>query len=76
MVFLSFFSHFLVLYSLNIGLNWLINTLEFLLILFPVNSYYFRLINGLIGQLMVFFVKFRNPLFVPIPTPASALVVP
>ena len=28
---------------------WLINTLELLLILFSVDSYHFRLINGLIG---------------------------
>ena len=44
-VFLGFFDN----YQLIIGLNWLSNTLELLLILFPVNKYYFPLINGLIG---------------------------
>ena len=42
---------------MNIGLNWLIKTLELLLILVSVDQYYFRLINGLIGQLMVFSIK-------------------
>ena len=35
-VFSLFFLHFLVIYYLVIGLNWLVNTLELLLILFSV----------------------------------------
>ena len=40
---------FLVNYELIIGLNWSVNGLESLLILFSVNESYFRLNNGLIG---------------------------
>ena len=45
----SGFLTFLVISELIIGLNWLINTLELLLIIFSVMYYYFRLINGLIS---------------------------
>ena len=45
------------------GLNWLINTLELLLMLFSANSYYFRLNNGLIGELIVFLLNFWIPPF-------------
>ena len=43
------FLTFLIIYQLIIGSNWLIKTLELLLILFSVNYYYFLLINGLIA---------------------------
>ena len=44
--------HFLVNYWFIIGLYWFINTLELLLILFSVNSYFFQLIDGIFCKLI------------------------
>ena len=41
-----------------------------------INQYYFRLLHGLIGELIAFPPFKLIPLFKPIPTPASVLVVP
>ena len=38
-----------------ISLNWLITTLELLLMLFAVNSYYFWLIHGIFGQFLALY---------------------
>ena len=63
MGFSGFFLHILVNYELIICLNWLINILELLLTVFSVNSYYFRLINGLTSSLMAFFCQISESSF-------------
>ena len=72
LVFLRF--SFIFGYLLIIGLDWLIKTLELLLILFSANQYCFRLIVW--PYRLTYGPNFQIPLFIPIPTPASALVVP